>query len=123
MSLIIRPIERSFGPSLNSTRSTPTIESAEPDISMIGVPGFPTIAVILAVGNRCRSASNAGKLKTTSPSWPKLMTKIFRGANDTERQYRRNRTRIYWSLVIFHLSFAIFPEWALQEKVGHRVLA
>jgi len=35
------------------------------------------------------------------------MTKIFRGANDTERQYRRNRTRIYWSLVIFHLSFAI----------------
>src|SRR5215211_5130224 len=46
----------------------------------MAVPGLPTATVMRACGNLSRIALSAGRLKTTSPSWPKSMTRILRGS-------------------------------------------
>src|ERR1043165_2301923 len=42
--------------------------------------GLPTATVIRARGKFSRTARSAGRLITTSPSWPKSMMRILRGS-------------------------------------------
>src|ERR1051325_887454 len=46
----------------------------------MGAPGEPAATVMCACGNLSRMARSAGRLNTTSPSWPKSMTRILRGS-------------------------------------------
>src|SRR5258708_17086758 len=66
------------------------VACASPDISIISAPGRPTATVRRACGKRPRIAPSAGKLMTTSPSWPKSITRILRGLKVTSDIYRKN---------------------------------
>src|SRR6266478_3948730 len=62
-------------------------------MSIIWAPGRPTMTVMRACGKRARIARSAGRLMTTSPSWPKSMTRILRGLNVTSNAYRKSPRR------------------------------
>src|SRR3954452_17440711 len=49
-------------------------------MSMISPAGLPTATVMRASENFSRTARKAGRLITTSPSWPKSMMRMLRGA-------------------------------------------
>src|SRR6266516_772208 len=84
----MRKMERGVKPSRNRTRSTNSVSFAKPDNETIAAPGFPTATVIRAFGNRCRIARSAGKLSTTSPSWPKSITRMLRGSKLISNAYQ-----------------------------------
>src|SRR5205814_9570823 len=79
-----------LNPSRSATRSTEMVASALLDISIISAPGLPTATVIRAYGKRSRIAPSAGRLITTSPSWPKSMTRILQGSKVTSDAYRKS---------------------------------
>ena len=80
-SLNRRKTETGLKPSRKDTRSTTCVLSAYPERLIMSALGLPTATVIFARGKCSRIARKAGRLSTTSPSWPKSITRMFRGSN------------------------------------------
>jgi hypothetical protein len=76
----MRRTDKTFGPSRNPTRSTASTSSATPANSTTAPAALPTATVTRAPLNFRRTAPSAGRLKTTSPNWPKSMTRMLRGS-------------------------------------------
>src|ERR1043165_5665918 len=126
--------ERCFGPSRKPTRSTDKTSSATPASSTTDEAAPPTATVTRARGNFCLIAASAGRLKTTSPNWPKSMTSMFRGLkliariNETENASVSLRTknvllvlvRLFLNVFDRHLQTRMTPA-ARGDDVAHGV--